>query len=264
MIHFVTRQMTGSGFCRCVEIAKYLGCTYGTIYNPIPKGTKLLVVVQRELPEDIPKDCIVVVDVLDHDTPLIDTADAVIVPSCHARDLIKARNSNIFVVTNHHMNNENHVVPYSEDNIGFIGYIGPVKWFKAPPSDLSCAIISANVQSKNEEDMRSLYSAVDNVDTMWNYRIDRIDVNFKTAAKSKNAMSWGIPSINAPEPVTVELTPKGCIICDYNEAGDYYKELSINRTLYKEIREEGLREARQFHISVIADQYRKMFKELLK
>jgi len=257
MIRFVARDLTGSGHVRAVQVAERMGYTYGLINDLPPRDTKILVVVQRVLPDYIAPGTIVVADVIDHDTPIIDTVDAVIVPSEHAKSLLKGRNSNIFVIPCHHMNTENYVVAENRDVLGTMGYVGPLKWFKGPESVM-------NINPKTNSGIEDvLYPFLDKVDVMWNYRIDSIDVNFKTAAKSKNSMSWGIPSINAMEPATIELTPRGCIICSYEDAEGYFIELRSNRKYYNEIREEGLREAKQYHIDEIVKKYQSMFKELL-
>jgi len=263
MIYFTSKAMTGSGWVRCAEIALKLGCGYGFVQDPIPNGTKLLIAVQRELPEQIPDDCIVVVDVIDYVTPLIDDADAVIVPTEYAKEQLKGRNSNIFVITNHHMNRANYVVPLREECIGVLGYVGHDKCLLPPPRDMEHAMLLKNNVTHPDQLAERIYPMLEWVDIMWNLRHPDIDTTFKTGAKSKNAMSWGLPSINSLEPAIMEMQSHGCIACTHDWAPYWFKELSNSRVLYKEMREAGLKEARQWHIDEIALKYQAMFKELL-
>jgi hypothetical protein len=254
----------GSVGIRCLDIAKRLGCAFQLnirTFDDIkePHKYKAFVCVRTRLtPDDLAKlskTGFIIWDIIDSAPPEKDIqlylASTNIVNRlyCHLGDIV--------TIPHHHCNFEGQLSAHGCDKLGWIGNL---HWY---PSLNGLPHGKYDVKGLSRYEIAELYRKIGlglNIrtvclDTDWHIKIN-------SGIKLINCIGFGIPSISAIEPPYLEIG-EGCTL--FTSGSDLHSlvlELQSNHLLYEKLRNECIRRAKSYDITIIVQKYASLFGSL--
>lgn len=89
-----------------------------------------------------------------------------------------------------------------------------------------------------------------------------VHVKLNSGIKLINCIGFGIPSISNEEPAYQEIGDGCTIFSDVGHCNEWVQRLQNDALLYTHLRQACIAKAEQYHISTIAEQYKRLFESL--
>ena len=249
---------------RCIQISEALGCDYlldVSDIEQVPKDKHVFVCVKPDFSKkdltELSKRGAVVWDVHDF-LPPSEGVDLYIVGSkTTAEELCYLRPMQI--IPQHHCNFSE--IPNRPDGVRKPAWIGRPFW--CPDFDG----LDVDVYNANKLHLEAVIAAYRHMGICLNVRRQCSEAEFHVrindGIKLINCMAFGIPSVSSKEPAYCEYGEGCTIFVKKNDIMDAVRSLQTDDILYNEIRMQGLKHSKQFHLRRILPLYRNLLDDLL-
>jgi len=179
----------------------------------------------------------------------------------HAVELTRRFAAPATRVPHHHCNFDEVRIPAGREpaTLGYVG--GRVNW--PPVRRLIRSLPYPHIAHTSGE--KTLVDAYCSIDVGVAWRMEEGKISYNSGVKLINFMSFGIPSVLAPETGYLELSRHGeC--CLYAHSREEYtmlvRELAGSPALRRRMGDEGFENARRYHIRHIVEEYRALLESL--
>jgi len=252
---------------RCIQIAKAIGCDYVTdvkSLEQVPWDKTIFVCVKPNLSdgnlEDLASRGSIIWDIHDF-TPPKGMVSQYIASSATAATEYELL-SPVSIIPHHHCNHTE--IPNTAVCRRAV-WIGRPYW---QPDFGSLPIESYDSKHMLENEVAAIYRQTgiginvraEHVGSEDNNT--RFHVLLNGGGKLINCMGFGIPSISSEEPAYREHGEQCTLFTENNDIHDLIEELSLNDTLYEELRCKSFERGRNYHIDRITPLYNKLFEQI--